>query len=187
LIVVAEDTLLGTPVEIEVELVVLAAAIQPTAETEKVRRQFGVSCSGDKWLLEAHPKLNPCGTTTAGVYIAGVCQGPKDIPDTVAQAEGAASAAAIPIHSGKVELEPYYAMCVEELCAGCGMCTNLCPYSALSMKVAEDGRTVMQVTAAKCKGCGTCGGFCPGGAIKMQHFTSPQILAQIDAFFLGGN
>ena len=185
LLVIAEDTLLSMPLEIEVDLVVLAAAVQPTAETEVVRRHFGVSCSIDKWLLEAHPKLNPCGTTTAGVYLAGVCQGPKDIPDTVAQAEGAASAASIPIHSGQVELEPYYALCMQDICAGCGMCVGQCPYSALSMTIV-DGRTVMEVTAAKCKGCGTCGGFCPGGAIKMQHFTSPQILAQIDAFLLGG-
>ncbi|HJK73375.1 MAG TPA: 4Fe-4S binding protein, partial [Methanocorpusculum sp.] len=80
----------------------------------------------------------------------------------------------------------YYAQCVESLCAGCGMCVGQCPYSALSMIINDEGRTVMSVTAAKCKGCGTCGGFCPGGAIRMQHFTSPQILAQIDAFFLGG-
>jgi heterodisulfide reductase subunit A len=181
----AEDTLLGRPVDMEVDMVVLAAAIQPTAETEKTRRLFGVSCSQDGWLLEAHPKLNPCGTTTAGVYLAGVCQGPKDIPDTVAQAEGAASAASIPIHRGQVELEPYFAQCIEEKCAGCGLCVNQCPYSALSL-VEKNGRTVMQVTEAKCKGCGTCGGFCPGGAIWMQHFATPQIVAQIDAFLLGG-
>ena len=135
--------------------------------------------------LEAHPKLNPCGTTTAGVFLAGVCQGPKDIPDTVASAEGAASAASIPIHKGEVELEPYFATCIEEKCAGCGMCVNLCPYSALAL-VEKDGRTVMEVTEAKCKGCGTCGGFCPGGAIWMNHFATPQIVAQIDAFLLGG-
>jgi len=185
LTVFTEDTLLQRPVNVECDMVVLAAAIQPPAQTEVVRRQFGVSLSQDGWLLEAHPKLNPCGTTTAGVFLAGVCQGPKDIPDTVAQAEGAASAAAIPIHMGKVELEPYFAQCIEELCAGCGMCVNLCPYSALAL-VEKDGRQVMQVTEAKCKGCGTCGGFCPGGAIKMQHFTSQQIVAQIDAFLLGG-
>lgn len=185
LTVFTEDTLLQRPVNVECDMVVLAAAIQPMPQTEVVRRQFGVSLSQDGWLLEAHPKLNPCGTTTAGVFLAGVCQGPKDIPDTVAQAEGAASAAAIPIHMGKVELEPYFAQCIEELCAGCGMCVNLCPYSALAL-VEKDGRFVMQVTEAKCKGCGTCGGFCPGGAIKMQHFTSQQIVAQIDAFLLGG-
>jgi heterodisulfide reductase subunit A len=183
--VFAEDTLLGRPVDIEVDMVILAAAVEPKEGANVVRKKFGVSASQDGWMLEAHPKLNPCGTTTAGVFLAGVCQGPKDIPDTVAQAEGAASAASIPIHMGQVELEPYFAICIDELCAGCGMCVNLCPYSALAL-IEKDGRTVMQVTEAKCKGCGTCGGFCPGGAIKMQHFTTPQIVAQIDAFLLGG-
>jgi heterodisulfide reductase subunit A len=183
--VYADDTLLNRPVDMEVDLVVLAAAVQPGWDTDRTRKLFGVSCSSDGWLLEAHPKLNPCGTTTAGVFIAGVCQGPKDIPDTVSSAEGAASAASIPIHKGEVELEPYFAMCIEEKCAGCGMCVNLCPYSALAL-VEKDGRKVMEVTEAKCKGCGTCGGFCPGGAIWMNHFATPQIVAQIDAFFLGG-
>jgi heterodisulfide reductase subunit A len=180
-----DDTLLDRPVDMEVDMVVLAAAVQPKADTNRTRKLFGVSCSMDGWLLEAHPKLNPCGTTTAGVFLAGVCQGPKDIPDTVASAEGAASAASIPIHKGEVELEPYFATCIDEKCAGCGMCVNLCPYSALAL-VEKDGRTVMQVTEAKCKGCGTCGGFCPGGAIWMNHFATPQIVAQIDAFLLGG-
>lgn len=183
--VYTDDTLLNRPVDVEVDMVVLAAAIQPKADTNRTRKLFGVSCSMDGWLLEAHPKLNPCGTTTAGVFLAGVCQGPKDIPDTVASAEGAASAASIPIHMGAVELEPYFAMCIDDKCAGCGMCVNLCPYSALSL-VEKNGRTVMQVTEAKCKGCGTCGGFCPGGAIWMNHFATPQIVAQIDAFLLGG-
>jgi heterodisulfide reductase subunit A len=185
LTVMADDTLLDRPMKLEVDMVVLATAVQPTTGVDTVRKMFGVSNSMDGWMLEAHPKLNPCGTTTAGVYLAGVCQGPKDIPDTVAQAEGAASAASIPIHMGAVELEPYFAMCIEEKCAGCGMCVNLCPYSALAL-VEKDGRKVMQVTEAKCKGCGTCGGFCPGGAIWMQHFATPQIVAQIDAFLLGG-
>ncbi|MBN2734576.1 MAG: CoB--CoM heterodisulfide reductase iron-sulfur subunit A family protein [Methanomicrobiaceae archaeon] len=183
--VMTEDTLLGRPVTIECDLVVLAAAIQPKPDAERIRQMFGISKSQDGWYLEAHPKLNPCGTTTAGIFLAGVCQGPKDIPDTVAQAEGAASAASIPIHQGEVQLEPYFAQCVEDLCAGCGMCVPQCPYKALAL-IEKDGKKVMEVTEAKCKGCGTCGGFCPGGAIRMQHFTSPQICAQIDAFLLGG-
>ena len=183
--VYADDTLLDRPIDMEVDLVVLASAVQPSEDTNRTRKLFGVSCSMDGWLLEAHPKLNPCGTTTAGVFLTGVCQGPKDIPDTVASAEGAASAASIPIHKGEVELEPYFATCIEERCAGCGMCVSLCPYSALAL-VDKDGRTVMEVTEAKCKGCGTCGGFCPGGAIWMNHFATPQIVAQIDAFLLGG-
>jgi heterodisulfide reductase subunit A len=185
LTVIADDTLLDRPMRLDADLVVLAAAVQPSSDTDRTRKLFGVSCSMDGWLMEAHPKLNPCGTTTAGVFLAGVCQGPKDIPDTVASAEGAASAASIPIQRGEVELEPYFAQCMEEKCAGCGMCVNLCPYNALSL-VEKDGRKVMQVTEAKCKGCGTCGGFCPGGAIWMQHFATPQIVAQIDAFLLGG-
>ena len=103
LLVMADDTLLDRPMKLEVDMVVLATAIQPTGGVDTVRKMFGVSCSQDGWMLEAHPKLNPCGTTTAGVYLAGVCQGPKDIPDTVSQAEGAASAASIPIHMGEVE------------------------------------------------------------------------------------
>jgi heterodisulfide reductase subunit A len=183
--VYTDDTLLNRPVDMEVDLVVLASAVEPSWDTTRTRKLFGVSCSMDGWLLEAHPKLNPCGTTTAGVFLAGVCQGPKDIPDAVASAEGAASAASIPIHKGEVELEPYFAMCIEEKCAGCGMCVNLCPFTALAL-VEKDGRQVMEVTEAKCKGCGTCGGFCPGGAIWMNHFATPQIVAQIDAFLLGG-
>jgi len=183
--VFADDTLLDRPITLDMDMVVLAAAVQPAEQTDKTRKMFGVSCSMDGWLLEAHPKLNPCGTTTAGVFLAGVCQGPKDIPDAVASAEGAASAASIPIHKGEVELEPYFAQCMEEKCAGCGMCVNLCPYSALAL-VDKEGKKVMQVTEAKCKGCGTCGAFCPGGAIWMQHFATPQIVAQIDAFLLGG-
>jgi heterodisulfide reductase subunit A len=186
LIVHAEDTLLGTPVALEAELVVLASAIVPRAETEILRNKLTISRSPDLFLLEAHPKLNPFSTSTDGIYLAGCCQGPKDIPDTVAQAAGAAAAAQIPINQGKVALEPIAAKVIEDLCAGCGTCERMCPYKAVSMVILADGKRKASVNDAMCKGCGTCGATCPGGAIRMQHFKSEQIVSQIDAFLLGG-
>ena len=185
LLVQAEDTMLGTPVSLEAEMVVLANAIIPKAETEALRNKLTISRSPDKFLLEAHPKLNPFSTSTDGIFLAGCCQGPKDIPDTVAQAAGAAAAASIPINQGKVALEPIAAKVNAELCAACGVCERQCPYKAISMEVI-DGKYRANVNDAMCKGCGTCGASCPGGAIKMQHFATPQIVAQIDAFLLGG-
>jgi heterodisulfide reductase subunit A len=105
----------------------------------------------------------------------------------VAQAAGSAAAAQIPINQGKVALEPIAARVNEDLCAGCGVCELQCPYKAISMIDTKDGRKRANVNDAMCKGCGTCGATCPGGAIWMQHFTTPQIVAQIDALLLGGN
>ncbi len=162
--VMTDDTLLDRPIDMEVDMVVLAAAITPKADTNRTRKLLRCLLLHGRLAPRSSPEAEPLRHHYSCVFLAGVCQGPKDIPDTVASAEGAASAASIPIHMGAVELEPYFAMCIEEKCAGCGMCVNLCPYSALSL-VEKNGRTVMQVTEAKCKGCGTCGGFCPGGAI----------------------
>jgi heterodisulfide reductase subunit A len=186
LLIQAEDTMLGTPIQLETEMVVLASAIVPKAETEALRNKLTISRSPDKFLLEAHPKLNPFSTSTDGIFLAGCCQGPKDIPDTVAQAAGAAAAAQIPINQGKVALEPIAAKVNETLCAGCGICERQCPYKAITMSDVGEGRRKAFVNDAMCKGCGTCGASCPGGAIKMQHFTTPQIVAQIDAFLLEG-
>jgi heterodisulfide reductase subunit A len=104
----------------------------------------------------------------------------------VAQAAGAAAAAQIPINQGKVSLEPIAAKVTEALCKGCGVCEGLCPYKAITLNEIAVGQRRASVNDAMCKGCGTCSAYCPGGAIKMQHFTTPQILAQIDAFLLGG-
>lgn len=183
LLIQAEDTLLGTPVELEAEMVVLASAIVPKKETEILRNKLTISKSPDKFLLEAHPKLNPFSTTTDGIFLAGCCQGPKDIPDTVAQAAGAAAAASVPIHKGQVPLEPISAKVDQDHCAGCGVCAGLCPYKAIDLTVVEEGHRRASVNEAKCKGCGTCGGACPSKAITMQHFKNNQIRAQIAALF----
>jgi heterodisulfide reductase subunit A len=183
LIVHAEDTLLGTPVTLEAELVVLASAIVPKAETEVLRNKLTISRSPDNFLLEAHPKLNPFSTSTDGIFLAGCCQGPKDIPDTVAQAAGAAAAAQIPINQGKVSLEPIAAKVNDDLCSGCGVCGSLCPYKAITLNEIGEGHRRASVNDAMCKGCGTCGAACPSKAITMQHFKSEQIRAQIAALF----
>jgi heterodisulfide reductase subunit A len=104
----------------------------------------------------------------------------------VAQAAGAAAAAQIPINQGKVALEPIAAKVSDTLCAGCGICEGLCPYKAITMNDIGGGKQQASINDAMCKGCGTCSVYCPGGAIRMQHFTTPQIVAQIDAFLLGG-
>ncbi len=184
LIVTAEDTLLGQPLEVELDMVVLASAVVPAESTQKIKNLLTLSNSPDGFLLEAHPKLNPMATTTDGVFLAGMCQGPRDIPDVVGHAAAAAAAASIPIHRGSVTLEPIYAIVDQEHCGGCATCIGLCPYGATELNKA-DGKLVASVNEAKCKGCGTCGSACPSGAIKMQHFTNDQIMSEIDAFAQG--
>ncbi|MDO8057074.1 MAG: 4Fe-4S binding protein, partial [Candidatus Hermodarchaeota archaeon] len=117
-------------------------------------------------------------TNTDGIFIAGAAQGPKDIPDSVAQAKGAAASALAMVTAGRVAVQPYTAVVNEELCAGCGICEASCPYGAV--KVVDN---VAQVTEAQCKGCGTCAAACPNQAIAPQHFTMEQIIAQLDALF----
>ena len=184
LFVTAEDTLLGAPLEMELDMVVLANAVVPAESTQKIKSLLTLSNSPDGFLLEAHPKLNPMSTTTDGVFLAGMCQGPRDIPDVVAHAAAAAAAASIPIHRGSVTLEPIYAIVDPEHCGGCATCIGLCPYGATELKTVDD-KLVASVNEAKCKGCGTCGSACPSGAIKMQHFTNEQIMSEIEAFAQG--
>jgi heterodisulfide reductase subunit A len=140
--------------------------------------------SADKFFLEAHPKLRPVDTFTDGIFIAGCCQSPKDIPDTVAQASAAASRVCSILSKEYVEVEPITAEVDETLCTGCGICESVCPYGAVEVVDTEEGRRA-QVTGVKCKGCGTCGSSCIKKAIKMHHFTDEQLIAQERAV-LGG-
>jgi heterodisulfide reductase subunit A len=182
LIVRGEDTLLGEPLEVPADLVVLAAGLVARPSTDGVAGLLKLSKSSDRFLMEAHPKLRPVDTAADGVFLAGCCQGPKDIPDAVAQAKGAAASAIVPMSRGTVRVEALTAVIDEDLCSGCRLCNGLCPYGALTYDE-EDG--VTKANEALCKGCGTCASACPSGAISMSHFTSEQMLAQVLAL-IGG-
>jgi heterodisulfide reductase subunit A len=175
LIVRCEDTLIGKFREIPVDLVILCNALQPRFDAAKVRQQFSISLSPDGFFLERHPKLDPTATMTDGVYIAGCCQGPKDIPDTVAQAASAAARMLALIQKGEVELDPVRAEVNDELCSGCRMCNSVCPYFAISF---DEQKKVSVINEALCKGCGTCVATCPADAITGKGFTNKQIFAE---------
>ena len=177
LIVCGEDTLLSKTIRVPVDMVILATALEPRADAAKVAKLFGITKSADGFFLERHPKLDPVATMTDGVFIAGCCQGPKDIPDTVAQASAAATRVLALISKGRVELEAATAVIDEEKCSGCRICNLLCPYSAISF--IEDEK-VSRINEALCKGCGTCVAACPSAAITHKQFTTEEITAEIE-------
>lgn len=174
LLVKAEDANLGRLIQIPVDMVILSAGLEPRHDAADVSHLFGFSRSGDGFFLEKHPKLAPVETASNGVFIAGACQGPKDIPDTVAQAGAAAAAAMAMMDQGKVTLEPSVAQVNIGLCSGCGECVVACPYSALEL---VEGHVEVDETA--CKGCGVCAGHCRSKAITVLHFTDEQLLAEM--------
>ena len=177
----AEDTLLGKVTEYTYDLVVLSVGLEPPKGSNELRQTLGLSRTTDGFYMEAHPKLRPVDTLTDGVYIAGVAQGPKDIPDSVAQGSAAASRAAIPMAKGEVEIEPIIASNDETVCGACQVCVELCPFDAISIATGVGGKEFAQINSALCKGCGTCVGACPSGAMNQQHFKTEQIMAQISA------
>ena len=177
LMVCGEDTLLCKTIRVPVDVVILATALEPRTDAAEVAKLFGITKSADGFFLERHPKLDPVATMTAGVFIAGCCQGPKDIPDAVAQASAAATRVLALISKGRVELEAATAVIDEEKCSGCRICNLLCPYSAISF--IEDEK-VSRINEALCKGCGTCVAACPSVAITHKQFTTEEITAEIE-------
>jgi heterodisulfide reductase subunit A len=177
LIVEAEDTLLGTPVEIPVDMVVLGTGLTARRDAEKVAQVFGISRSADGFFMEAHPKLRPVATNVDGIFLAGCCQGPKDIPDTVAQASAAAAEVMSLIMKGEIEVEPATASIDPALCAGCKLCIEICAYSAIDFL---EMKGISAVNGALCKGCGACTAICPNKAARQNHFTQPQVLAEVE-------
>jgi heterodisulfide reductase subunit A2 len=143
----AEDTLLGKIIEMKVDLVVLSVGLNAKPDADKLAAKLSIQRTGDGFFMEAHPKLRPVDCLTDGIFVAGVAQGPKDIPDAVAQAKGAASGASILMSQGEVEVEPYYSIVNEALCAGCRSCITLCPYGAIAF---DEKRNVAVINSVKC-------------------------------------
>ncbi len=181
LIITAEDPDNGRVTQVPADMVVLCAAIEARSDAEEIARIFSVSRKADGFFMERHPKLDPVATMTEGIFVVGCCQGPKDIPDTVSQASAAAAQALAMISRGKVEIEAAIAVIDEELCAGCKVCNLLCPYNAISF---DEEKKVSRINEALCKGCGTCAAACPSGAITSRHFTTEEIMSEIEGALL---
>jgi heterodisulfide reductase subunit A len=180
LVVIGEDTLLGERIRIPVDMVVLCTAIEARRDAADLGRIFGVSQGADGFFLEEHPKLGPLNTAMDGIFLAGCCQKPLDIPDTVSQASGAAAKSLSLAARGRVAVPPTIAVIDADICIGCRMCLELCPYGAIHFNARKG---VSQVNPAVCKGCGSCSAFCPSGAAGSRHFTKPQVFAEIDGIF----
>jgi len=180
LVAVAEDTLLGRMIRVPVDMVILCSALEARSDADKVASLFALNRRADGFFLERHVKLDPVATPTDGVFIAGCCEGPRDIPDTVAQAEATAAKALSLISKGTITLEAAISHVDETVCHGCGRCEEICTFHAPKV-ISKDGVMVSEVNETLCKGCGACAVVCPTGAISIKHFTQEEILAQVGA------
>jgi heterodisulfide reductase subunit A len=178
LVVHVEDRALGRQMRVPVDMVILSIGLEPRHDAQEVAQMFGLSCDADGWFKEKHPKLDPVATMMGGVFIAGCAQGPRDIPDSVAQGSAAAARVLTFIRRGEVEVEAATALVDEMMCVGCTQCVQTCPYSAIEM-VEVRGAQVARVNEALCKGCGTCTGTCPSKAISLRHFTDRQLISEM--------
>ena len=179
-IVRGADTLLGKPVEVKADLVVLAVGIEGSKGANKLAETLHISYDSFGFFLESHVKLRPVETNTAGVYLAGVAQGPKDIPSSVAQGSAAAAKIIGLLSKPQLESDPQISSVNISRCVGCGKCVRVCPFQAI-VETEIRGEKKAQVIEAVCQGCGLCTATCPQGAIQLSHFTDNQILAEVDA------
>ena len=183
------DLILNRQVHIKADMVVLAASIEADKSARPLATMLTTSMDNNDFFLEAHAKLRPVESPTAGIFLAGCCQGPKDIPETVAQSSGAAAKAICLLVKDKLKNNACTANPNENMCNGCGQCEKVCPYGAISY-VDKDfrgpnrttiTRHVSQVNTAMCHGCGACTVACPSGAMDLLGFSNKQILAEVDA------
>ena len=166
----------------EFELVVYATGFRPSSHAVELKNILGLSSDKYGFFMEAHPKLKPVDSTVDGILLAGACQYPKDIPDSVAQAHGAASRALNILLAGRVKAEPAWAQIPKEICSGCRTCETVCPYSAISM-TQEDDRMYAEVNPNLCKACGLCAATCPTGIITAPGYSDEALYEQIQYAF----
>jgi len=184
MVVKGADTLLGTTVEIEADLVVLATAVTATPDARTLAEKLHISYDQNGFYVESHPKLRPVETNTSGVFLAGACQGPKDIPASVGQGSAAAAKVLSIFSKDTLESDPQIARVNTNVCVGCRKCIGTCPFGAIEEQQLRDGRIVANVIETVCAGCGICNSTCPCGAIQLQHFTDNQLLAEVNALCL---
>lgn len=165
-------------------MVILMAGMEARHDARQVASLFGLGCDFEGWFTERHAKLDPVVTMTEGILIAGACQGPKAIPESVAQGSAAAARVASLINQRSVKMEPVRASIDPAGCSGCRICNNLCPYHAI---VFHEDRKVSEVITALCQGCGACVAACPSAAISGAHFTRDQLMAQIEGILWDQN
>jgi len=180
LVVRGADTLAGTQVEVEADLVVLAAGAEAAKGASGLAEKLRISYDKYGFFMESHPKLKPVETNTAGVYLAGSCQGPKDIPQSVAQGSAAAAKVLALFSKDMLESDPQISKVDIKRCVGCGKCIQTCPFKAIK-EVEIRGAKKAEVIETVCQGCGLCTSTCPQGAIQLAHFTDNEILAEVNA------
>ena len=174
LVVSWDEAFYNQPDHVEVDMVILSTALEPQEDNARVASTFGISLSPDGFFLEKHPKLAPVETATQGIYVAGTCQSPKDIPDSVAQAGDAAAAALSLLDQGTIALDPSVAAINQNYCTGCALCVEACPYQAIEIK-----EGIASVNTYLCKGCGTCASICRDKAITLIHFDDQEIVNEM--------
>jgi heterodisulfide reductase subunit A len=172
------EQLSGEDVELPADLVVLMVAMEPREDSAQVARIANISRDREGWFTESHPKLDPVATTTDGVFIAGACQAPKDVPEAVAQARAAVARILARISRGAIAVDGVYSEVDEKQCAGCRKCNSLCPYAAITYDAVKKRSVII---SAACKACGCCAAGCPCGAIQTRQFNDQQLYAQIEA------
>jgi heterodisulfide reductase subunit A len=177
MLITVKEQLSGQEIEMPADLVVLMVSMEPREDAEEVARLVNISRDKEGWFIESHPKLDPVATTTDGVYIAGACQFPRDIPESVTQGRAAVARILAKVAQGQITVDAVYSEVQDKLCAGCQTCFSVCPYGAIEYNA---DKHISHIISAVCKACGCCAAACPAGAIKVRHYTDEQIYAQIE-------